>query len=147
MATSGKADLPVTCSAESKPPKKRRQQLTLHNFFKKTTDEDGAASATSNPPLIAAETPESIGFHVYSRDEIKSFEGLQREFREFWNHKAAEICADKAACAKLRSNKQAIQGAIYSSWTLHKTDLLELRVDELQEELMQLYEDEKRDQV
>ena len=46
------------------------------------------------------------------------------------NAKASELCQDKTARHKLQ-DKSAIQGVINASWTLHKSDLLELEAEEL----------------
>ena len=39
-------------------------------------------------------------------------------------------------------NKFAIQGAIYSSWTLHKTSLLQLKAEQVQEDAKKVYHDD-----
>ena len=48
--------------------------------------------------------------------------------------------ADRSIHGKLQS-KAAIQGTIYTSWTLHKTHL-QLQVDELQDEAKKIYHDD-----
>ena len=82
------------------------------------------------------------GIHVYSDVEINKAVGLQKQFKTFWNEKAlSEICADKTCRGRLQS-KTAIQGTIYTSWTLHKTHLLQLQAEELQEEGKIVYRDQ-----
>ena len=82
-----------------------------------------------------------LWINLYTEADISSAVGLQRDFRTYWNDKAHEICADKTIRAHLGS-KAAIQGTIYTSWTLHKTHLLELQAEELQGVAKQLYNDE-----
>lgn len=68
--------------------------------------------------------------HTYSEGDIADSSGLDKEYKQFWNAKAAELCHDKAVRHKLK-DKGAIQGAINSLWTLHKSDLLQLQADEV----------------
>ena len=41
------------------------------------------------------------------------------------------MCSDKYTRAKLSRDKVAVQGAINTSWTLHKAELLELKAEEM----------------
>ena len=59
--------------------------------------------------------------------------GLNQHRLRFWNDKAAEICSDRSTLLALGNNREAVEGAIHSSWTLHKTSLLELQLEELEE--------------
>lgn len=86
-------------------------------------------------------TPQYYGIHIYSDAEIDKAVGLQKQFKTFWNEKAHEICTDKTIRARLQS-KAAIQGTIYTSWTLHKTHILQLQAEELQEEAKMVYRDQ-----
>ena len=80
---------------------------------------------------------------MYTQEEIDCAKGLQKEICIFWNEKAEEICKDRAVrVGKLKSNTTAIQGAIYASWTLHKSNLLELKADKRREDLKSVYKDE-----
>ena len=51
-----------------------------------------------------------------------------------------ELCRDKQVRHKLR-DKSAIQGAINTSWIIHKTDLLKLEVDKMEDSISQVYKD------
>ena len=53
-----------------------------------------------------------------------------------------ELCEDKHVRHKLK-DKSAIQGAINTSWILHKSDLLALRVDELNICMRESYTEER----
>jgi hypothetical protein len=79
--------------------------------------------------------------HTYSEGDIADSSGLDKEYKQFWNAKAAELCHDKAVRHKLK-DKAAIQGAINSLWTLHKSDLLQLQADEVAVYVDQAYTDE-----
>ena len=57
-----------------------------------------------------------------------------------WNDKAVEIYSDKSITDEL-NNREAIEGAIHSSWTLHKTSLLELEAEELEDKAILVYDD------
>ena len=104
--------------------------------------DDGAQGSSSHKPSeIAEETPRSYGINTYTDEEIRKSKGLNQEFRRFWNEKAAELCRDRSVRGKLQ-NKVAIQGAIYTSWTLHKTSLLQIKAEQVQEEARKAYRDE-----
>ena len=128
---------PVRNLAGEGPSKKKVTQQSLKRFFKSV--QEGNQSTPSTSPTVA--TPQYYGVHIYTETEISSAVGLQKEFRIFWNEKAKEVCAEKSVRAYL-GNKAAIQGTIYSSWTLHKTHLLRLQVEELQEEAKKICHDE-----
>ena len=55
-------------------------------------------------------------------------------------HKVKELCLDKGVRHKM-NDKSGIQGAINTSWTIHKTDLLQLQVDELSVKFNEVYKD------
>ena len=63
---------------------------------------------------------------LYSDAEIQNSTGKTKEYHEFWNKKAEEICGE-AEFAKF--SKAAVHGVINTSWTLKKADdiLNELR--------------------
>ena len=84
--------------------------------------------------------PGYYGLNLYTEADISSGVGLQRDFRTYWNDKVHEICADKTIRAHLGS-KAAIQGTIYTLWTLHKTHLREVQAEELQVVAEQLYDE------
>ena len=117
------------CSDLSQPARKQPRsssatQSTLHAFFKSSSDE------TTKPTLKVNFTPQYMGVHVFSDKDIADSSGLDRDYKKFWNAKAADLCQDKAVRHKL-NDKAAIQGAINTSWTLHKSGLLQLQADEL----------------
>ena len=115
--------------------KKKCSQQSLMNYFKPNE----LASRPSTSQTVV--TPGYYGINLYTEADINSAVGLQRDFRTYWNDKAHEICADKTIRAHLGS-KAAIQGTIYTSWTLHKTHLLEMQAEELQGEAKNIYSDE-----
>ena len=101
-------------------------QSTLFKFF--TPQENPSSSKALRETLDFS--PHQYGIHVYSQDEIKSAIGLKQEFRKFWNEKAVELCKEKTVRDQLH-NKNAIEGAIYSSWRLQCTHLLQLQAEEV----------------
>ena len=103
------------------------KQITVHAFF------GGTAPPTSSALIY--------GLKIYSQEEISKVDGLERNFRKFWNSKACELCADKSVRSML-GNKTAIQGAIHASWTIHKSSLLQVKVDELYKCYMDVLQDE-----
>ena len=58
---------------------------------------------------------------MFSDKAVAESTGLDKDYKAFWNAKAIELCQDRAVRHKLRE-KAAIQGAINTSWTLHKSD-------------------------
>ena len=116
--------------AENYPddPQKRpcASQASLFKYYQPATS--GEQSEVRPSSVV---TPEYYGINLYTAAEISSANGLQKQFRNFWNEKARELCADRSVRAKLH-NKTAIQGAICASWTLHKTHLLQLQVEEVE---------------
>ena len=132
-------------------PKRPCKQPTIHKYFRGESPADGdvseiviesAQSSSKNVLAYVAErTPEFLGIRVYTREQIEEITGLQQDFKQFWNEKAVELCRDQSVCGKLQGNKTAIQGAIHTSWILHKTSLLELKAEKLQEDLKMVYHD------
>lgn len=117
-------------------------QASLEKFFSPTTtakQSSGSSSSSAAPKVVL--TPEYYNIHIYSDSEIENAKGLQKDFRKFWNEKAREICADKGVRAKLR-NTSAIKGAIFTSWTLHKTHILKMKADEIEQEAKVAHPDE-----
>ena len=111
-------------SAVSEQKKPCKVQSTLFKYCKQNPTSSKAAFDFS---------PQQYGIHVYSEDEIKKVVGLKQDFRKFWNEKAAEICKDKSSRDKLH-NKNAIEGAIYTSWRLQCSHLLQLQAEEVIED-------------
>ena len=137
-----KVEMSKRPSCELPPPARKERcsssgatQSTLHMFFK-----SGAETAR---PKTVEYIPQYLGIHTYSEGDIADSSGLDKEYKEFWNAKATELCQDKAVRQKLQ-DKAAIQGAINSLWTLHKSDLLQLQADELAVCVNHTYTDETR---
>ena len=103
------------------------KQTTVHAFF------GGKAPPVSSGLMY--------GLKTYRQEEISKVDGLERNFREYWNSEAGELCADKSVRAML-GNKTAIQGAIHTSWTIPKSSLLQVKVDELYKHYMDILQDE-----
>ena len=117
------------------PCKKNLLQASLFKFYKPG---DGSSSKP-RPPVL--QTPSKFNIHLYSEDEIERARGLNKLRLRFWNDKAVEICSDKSITDELNNNREAIEGAIHSSWTLHKTSLLELEAEELEDKAILVYDD------
>ena len=129
-------------SSEASPAAKKRPcsskcttQSTLHMFFK---NHDGDKKPK---PKTIEYSPEFFGLHMYSEEDIHTSVGLDKTYKEFWNAKVQELCKDEKARHKLK-DKAGIQGAINTIWTLHKSDLLKIQVEELTIYVSQVYDDE-----
>ena len=105
-------------------------QATLFNYFDQPQEAATSSKAVKGKLDFS---PQHYGIHVYTQEEIKGAVGLKQEFRKFWNDKAVEICKDESVCDKLH-NKNAIEGAIYSSWRLQSTHLLRIQAEEIIQE-------------
>ena len=128
-----------------KPPLKL--QTSLFSYYKSTAGQESSSSnsAIKDKPtrsVFASVHPSTYGLHLYTPSEIENCCGNMKEFRKFWNEKAVELCSDSSVTFKLQGNRAAIEGAIYSSWTLHKTSLLQLRVEKVEAQCSKVYKDE-----
>ena len=112
-------------------------QLSLDRFLKRSSNCDGVAD-TNNAPVI---TPEYFGIRIYTTAEIQSAEGFEKAYRSFWNEKALSMCLNKFTRVKLSQDKLAVHGAINTSWTLHKVDLLELKAEEMKRRILEVFSD------
>lgn len=131
-------------SSTTEPEVSRKQpcredllQSSLFKFYKPRDD-----SAEKLRPSTVPLTPASFNINIYSQSDIEKACGLNQQRLRFWNDKAAEICADRSAVRELGNSREAIEGAIHSSWTLHKTSILELQLEELEEKAKAKYDDE-----
>lgn len=115
-------------------------QTTVFKYFQPTEKPSSSSSPTLPKPMVT-ESPQSFGIKYYSPQELESVSGLQKDYRQFWNEKAEELCSDKSVRAKL-GNKAAISGAIDCSWTLHKTQILQLQAEKMLQQTKQFYTDE-----
>ena len=122
-----RADTQQVASNSKKPCK---IQSTLFRFFEKRQEH-----ASSSKPIRQTLDlgPQQYGIHLYTKDEIENVVGLRQEFRKYWNEKATELCKDKTVRDKLH-NKNAIEGAIYVSWRLKSTQLLQIQAEEVIED-------------
>ena len=122
----------------SNPKKPCKVQSTLFRFFEKGQD-----CASSSKPLQQTLdfSPQHYGIHLYTKDEIENVAGLRQEFRKYWNEKATELCKDKSVRDKLH-NKNAIEGAIYASWRLKSTHLLQIQAEEVIEDSVSFIDDD-----
>ena len=111
----------------------------MHDFFQRKGSQSGSGSSV--PSSKRVQVPESYGIRIYNCNEIETAKGLEKDYRTFWNTKAAELCGDKSAQSRLGS-KVAIQGAINTSWTLYKTDFLKLKVEDLCHSARDVYPDD-----
>ena len=139
MSKRSKSDVPT-----STPKRPCTAQATLMKYFKESEQQDGASSSSRK---VIATTPESYGLKVYSKSEIESASGLKQEYLKFWNDKAAELCEDKSVRAKLSTNKKRIMGAINTSWTLQRTEILQIHAEEVIEAAKRVYADEVKREV
>ena len=124
-----------TKSCEDVPVKPKRQR-TLDNFFYP----ESSSSSTCQPRFVPSD-PQARGIHIYSAEEIAKAAGMKKDCRLFWNSEAMKVCSSEHAITRLASN-QEIEGAINTSWTLHKTRLLQLKVEELYVKASQIFQDE-----
>ena len=81
------------------------------------------------------------GIRLYSDKEIREAKGLKKEELKFRNAKAMELSGIKGIHQKLQ-NKAAVEGAIVTSWILHKSSLLDLYVDEAKSRIKKLFDDD-----
>ena len=102
-----------------------KKQTTLYAYFSKLSSSSQGATSSSRYPRSISVTPESVGIHSYDSNSIDNSSGLDKEYKEFWNAQALELCTNKAVTQKLKTPKE-IEGAINTKWTLHKTELLSL---------------------
>lgn len=88
-----------------------------------------SSGETSRPTLSVDVTHQYMGIYIHMFSD-KDIAGLDRNYKEFWNAQAADLCQDKVVRHKLK-DEASIQGAINTSWILHKSDLLQLQAEEL----------------
>lgn len=72
---------------------------TLHMFFKSHD-----SSGEKPKPKTVEYSPEFFGLHTYSEQDIHNSVGLDKNYKEFWNAKALELCKDEKARSKLKDN-------------------------------------------
>ena len=103
-------------------------QAKLSSYFKpfKSTQASGSKLAISTTAI-----PQDFGVHVYTSKEIEGAKGFIQDYRRFWNAKVYEISKDKRLTSRV--DEGSIKGAINSSWTLHKSNLLLHQARQLEE--------------
>ena len=105
---------------------KYHSQSGLNDFFQTSGDPDFPFAR-------------KCGIKVYSPSEILSAESvMEQRFRTYWNNKAEEICRDRECYRRLKS-KQAIQGAIHSSWILKKTEFIFVEAERMRQVAREIY--------
>ena len=126
--------LPVSVMSvifESKTPpppiiimkKAKSSQSTLHKYF------GGTGPLSSDLPQKKRRCGLS-GLTLYTEEEISESKGMDKSFKQFWNRKVEEISTDKS-CKKRLQSRSSMQGAIYTAWTLQKTEYLVIEADEI----------------
>ena len=86
-------------------------------------------------------TPQDFGIHMFTLPQIQNSAGMLKEYRLFWNEKARDLCSDVTVTKEKLKDKVEIQGAINVAWTMHKSSLLQMQADEIQEEAKTIYDD------
>ena len=124
-------------SDEEKPifQAKRLKQSTLHNSSCSISSDLQPGAST------VGDSPQSQEIHIYSSCEIEGSHGLEKDYKIFWNREALRVCSDRDAMKQLPS-KQEIEGAINITWTLHKSELLQLQVEKINVLATQMFRDE-----
>ena len=113
--------------------RKCTHQAKLTRFFSEGSEASGSKQGT-------VAIPQDFGIHVYTAREIKLVKGLAQDYRKFWNSKAHEICKDKRVTSRM--DEKSIKGAINSSWTIHKSNLLLHQARQLEEKPKTVWCDE-----
>ena len=122
-------------SAEGISPKpKHTVQAKLSSFFKSS---DGSQPSGSKPVVATTTIPQDFGIHIYTSKELEGAKGL---VQKFWNFKAHEICKDVHLTSKM--DESSIKGAINSSWTLHKSNLLLHQARQMEDKSKLVWTDE-----
>ena len=122
---SAKADPPTTTKSNKRSCTANRQQTTLFKYYEKTSGPSGSSSSKTFVDV----TPESLGIKIYTKEEIEASSGLKKTYLLFWNDKAHELCQDKGVCEKMKGNKRALMGAINCSWTIHRSEIIQLQAE------------------
>lgn len=123
-----------TLSGPQPAKRKCTVQTTLGKYFGSC---NSAGSGSSSTRKTATAIPSVFGVHIYTAREIEQSEGLNKEYRKFWNMKGAEICQDKRLIPKM--DDASVKGAINTSWLLHKCSLLEFQAKQVEEKVKLLY--------
>ena len=118
-----------------RPPVKHPCQMSIAKYF---NTKASSSKATLSPcPLkvltleVSPKTPaQKFGIKIYTFDEIDAVIGFEKHLRIFWNNKAEEICGYKNLLATLQT-KNAVQGAIHTSWIIAKSSLFVVEVDKI----------------
>ena len=116
---------------------KRTVQAKLSSYLKSS---EGSKASGSKPAVTTTAIPQDFGIHVYTSKEVEGAKGFIQEYRKFWNTKAHEICKDRRLTSKM--DEGSIKGAINSSWTLHKSNLLLHQARQLEEKSKLVWTDE-----
>ena len=86
-------------SKEVQPPAKKQPksatQSTLHNFFGRCTGGNMA-----HPRTLKC-TPQLLGTHMFSAEDNSSSTGIDKDYKEFWNAQAIDLCGNEDVRHKL----------------------------------------------
>ena len=131
-----------SCHTEEVPKKKPcLVQSSLFMFYKHQAG-TGPGRAPKDRPTRLPVSPSTFNIRIYYVSEIENATGLNKQGLKFWNDKAVELCSDKSITDYLHNNREAIEGAIHSTWVMNKTSILELKAEEMEEKAKVCYEDE-----
>ena len=133
---SAKGDPHTTTKSNKRSCTTSGQQTTLFKYYEKSS------GPSSSVKTIVDVTPESQGIKIYTKEEIEATSGLKKMYLQFWNDKAHELCQDRSVWEKMKGNKRALMGAINCSWTIHRTEIIQLQAEEVIEMASKAYPDE-----
>ena len=128
-------------------PRPKKIQKTITEMLQFNADDSKMKQTTINtffggkPPKTICRA-EQLGIKLFSEQEISEAEGhgFEKEFRQFWNLKAHELCSSSMIRMKL-TTKQQIQGAIHTAWNMHKCALLEVKMEQIEHQTKQVFSD------
>ena len=126
----------ASTAQSSKRARTATGQTTLFRYCDTTS---GASSGTQTKPHVTQERPD---IKIYTKEEIEDASGMKKIYLQFWNDKANELWKDKEVREKMKDNKRAFMGAINVSWTIHRTEVIHLQVEEVIELAGQVYPSE-----
>lgn len=133
---SAKADSHATTKSNKRSCTGSGKQTTLFKYYEKSS------GISSSMKTVVDVTPESLGVKIYTKEEKEASSGLKKTYLQFWNDKARELCQDKSVWEKMKGNKRAFMGAINCSWTIHRTEIIQLQAEEVIELASKAYPDE-----
>lgn len=133
---SAKGDLESSAQSSKRVCTTPGCQTTLFKYYDKTS---GHSSAMKT---VAHVIPDSPGIKIYTKEEIEASSGMKKVYLQFWNDKAYELWKDKSVRENMKANKRAFMGAINCSWTVHRSEIIQLQAEEVIELASKVYPDE-----